>query len=132
MDETSIKILTNVGIFFEKIDDLNGIIIQRDILISDTKYDEVKKLIPNLKETLKSSIFTSVQKTANETQKWPLLNLVRQIFHKYGFNMEPIRKSDGYTEEGKKKYIRFFRIDKIKLDNNTYDNSNNSVVNDVC
>ena len=29
-------------------------------------------------------------------------------------NMEPIRKSNGYTKEGKKKYLRFFIIKKIK------------------
>ena len=28
--------------------------------------------------------------------------------------MEPIRKSNGYTQEGKKKYLRFFIIKKLK------------------
>ena len=28
--------------------------------------------------------------------------------------MKPIRKSDGYTKEGKKKYKRFFLITKVK------------------
>jgi hypothetical protein len=28
--------------------------------------------------------------------------------------MNPIRKSNGYTKEGKKKYLRFFMIKEIK------------------
>ncbi len=28
--------------------------------------------------------------------------------------MDPIRKSNGYTKEGKKKYLRFFSIKKLK------------------
>ena len=51
---------------------------------------------------------------AEAKQKWPLLNLVRQILKSNNYNMEPIRKSNGYTKEGKKKYLRFFIIKKIK------------------
>jgi hypothetical protein len=53
---------------------------------------------------------TSLQESAQTTQKWPLLNLVRQILHGYKYEMKPIRKSDGYTPEGVKKYKRFFEI----------------------
>ena len=55
---------------------------------------------------------TSLQKNAGKAQKWPLLNLVRQILSVYNYKMEPIRKSDGYTLEGVKKYKRFFQIKK--------------------
>jgi hypothetical protein len=55
---------------------------------------------------------TSLQKNADKSQKWPLLNLVRQILNVYDYKMEPIRKSDGYTLEGVKKYKRFFLIKK--------------------
>ena len=41
-------------------------------------------------------------------------SLVRQILKSNNYNMEPIRKSNGYTKEGKKKYLRFFIIKKIK------------------
>jgi len=57
---------------------------------------------------------TSLQTNADKSQKWPLLNLTRQILSVYGFKMTPIRKSDGYTKEGIKKYKRFFIIKKIE------------------
>jgi hypothetical protein len=94
--------------------------------LADNKYEEVKKLIPDLKQNYSSSLMTSLHKNADKTQRWPLLNLVRQILNTYRYKMEPIRKSDGYTLEGVKKYKRYFEIKKqhfITNDNN--DNHDN-------
>ena len=60
---------------------------------------------------------TRLQKNAEKSQKSPLLNLIRQILHIYGYNMEPIRKADGYTLEGVKKYKRYFLINKKLIQN---------------
>ena len=57
---------------------------------------------------------TALQKNAEKKQKWPLLNLIRQILKSLYFKMTPVRLSDGYTKEGKKKYRRLFLIEKIK------------------
>ena len=112
MDEDSKKILNTIGIIFESINDLDNFFIPREQLLSDLKYEEIKKLIPEIKKKFSSSLMTSLQKNAEKQQKWPLLNLVRQILNVYNFKMDPIRKSDGYTLEGKKKYKRFFQIKK--------------------
>jgi hypothetical protein len=119
MDETSKKIFQHVGIQFENINELDGMFIPREQVISMVKYEEVKKLIPDLKNVFSSSYMTCLQKPASKEQKWPLLNLVRQILGVYSFDMEPIRKSDGYTPEGIKKYKRFFHIKKRHLPENT-------------
>ena len=118
MDEDCKKILNIVGINIDSINELDDFFISREILLSDLKYEEVKKLIPDLKKKFSSSSMTSLQKNAEKEQKWPLLNLVRQILSNYGYKMEPIRKSDGYTLEGIKKYKRFFQIIK-KININT-------------
>jgi hypothetical protein len=112
MNEESKTILKIIGIEFNDVDDLNGLSILRDQLLSDNKYEEVKKLLPELKKIYSSSLMTSLQKNADKFQKWPLLNLVRQILSTHNYKMEPIRKSDGYTLEGVKKYKRYFLIKK--------------------
>lgn len=112
MNEESKTILKIIGIDFNEIDELNGLTIWREQLLSDLKYEEIKKLLPELKKIYSSSFMTSLQKNADKSQKWPLLNLVRQILNVYDFKMDPIRKSDGYTLEGVKKYKRYFLIKK--------------------
>jgi len=101
--------------------------IPREQLLSEAKYGEIKKIIPELKKNFSSSFMTSLQKNACKSQKWPLLNLIRQILSIYNYQMEPIRKSDGYTLEGVKKYKRFFQIKKkvsivVNLTDNTQSN----------
>jgi hypothetical protein len=110
MDEESKSVLKLVGLEFHEIKDINGHIIPREVLLSDAKYEEIKKLIPELKKKFSSSFMTSLQNNADKSQKWPLLNLVRQLLSVYEFKMKPIRKSDGYTLEGVKKYKRYFQI----------------------
>lgn len=126
MDEEIKTIFKNIGLETNQFEDLIGMLIPRETLLSDEKYDEIKHLIPDLKKNYSSSFMTSLQKNADKSQKWPLLNLIRQILHVYGYKMEPIRKSDGYTLEGVKKYKRYFlicknnnkEIKKIDLKNN--------------
>jgi uncharacterized protein YihD (DUF1040 family) len=112
MDEESKSVLKIIGFEFDELKDVEGSIIPREVLLSDNKYDEVKKLIPELKKNYSSSFMTSLQKNADKSQKFPLINLVRQILNVYHYKMEPIRKSDGYTLEGVKKYKRYFQIKK--------------------
>ena len=80
------------------------------MLLSDSIYDKIKKDIPKLKRILNSSTFTSVHKDADKNQKWPLINLIRQILKKYNYEFVPKRVCDGYTKDGIKKYKRFFEV----------------------
>lgn len=135
MDDEIKYIFKFIGLEVNNFHDLNGITISRDVLLSDNKYDEIKYLIPKLKQIFSSSFMTSLQKNAEHSQKWPLLNLIRQILHIYGYRMEPIRKADGYTLDGVKKYKRYFliinkntntEIKKIEIKN---DNHNEDIIN---
>ena len=112
MDEESKTILKIIGFEFDELKQLDGLIIPRETLLSDTIYEKIKSKIPELKKIYSSSFMTSLQKNADKSQKWPLLNLVRQILNVYYYKMDPIRKADGYTLEGIKKYKRFFQIKK--------------------
>jgi len=114
MDESSKKVLELAGIYFDNISQIDGQFIPREQFLSDNKYEEIKKLIPELKTKHSSSFMTSLQQNAEKAQRWPLLNIVRQILSKYNYKMTPIRKSDGYTLDGIKKYKRFFQIERKK------------------
>ncbi len=114
MDEIIKDIFSTIGISFALLEDNQEILIERELLICETKYLEVKDKIPNLKKYFSSSFLTSLQKKAAENQKWPLLNLVRQILKARLYHMKPIRKANGYTKQGVKLYKRFFLISKLE------------------
>lgn len=117
MDEEITNFLKLCNITFENEILLEGQFIPREIMLSDKTYELVKDKIPNLKKKLSSSSLTSLHKNAKQEQKWPLLNIVRQILKIYNYNMKPIRKANGYTKDGKKKYKRLFIINKINVVN---------------
>jgi len=126
--DSKCRIILNIaGIYFNDVKNLEGIFFPREQLLSDTKYDQVKKYIPNLKKKFSSSFMTSLQKKAEINQKWPLINLVRQILSVYKFILTPIRKCDGYTLEGVKKYKRFFKIVRKLEINNDYNLHDNTI-----
>jgi len=123
IDNVTKKILEKSGIFFlknETVENENAenenaepeILIERDSLLNNEIYNELKNEIIELKKMFSSSALTSLQKEADKKQKWPLLNLVRQVLHVYGYKMTPIRKCDGYTEDGIKRFKRYFSITK--------------------
>ena len=109
-----IIILETIDISYQTLEN-NEIMIEREIFLSKNKYDKVKEQIPHLKKVFSSSFLTALQKNADNKQKWPLLNLIRQILKKCNYTMYPIRKSNGYSQEGKKLFKRFFIIKKLKV-----------------
>ena len=115
IDEISKKILISSGIILNNQEHPDEILILRDPLLDNLIYESIKPDIVELKKTLSSTALTSLQKGAGKDQKWPLLNLVRQILNVYGYKMVPIRKCDGYTLDGVKKYKRYFQVVK-KID----------------
>ena len=108
------NLLKKCNILIESENYLNGMIIPRDILLSKEKFIELSDEIKEIRKSFSSSKLTSLQKTAKENQKWPLLNLVRQLLKVSGYRMLPKRQSNGYDKEGRKKFKRFFILEKMK------------------
>jgi hypothetical protein len=102
------------GINIEKVETLDGMIIERDMLLNNELYEKIMDDIKNLKQYFNSSYLTCLHSNAKERQKWPLLNLVRQILKSVSFSMQPKRISKGYDSEGKKIFKRVFIIQKLK------------------
>tara|TARA_B100000902_G_C27317399_1_gene922204 strand:- start:1429 stop:1812 length:384 start_codon:yes stop_codon:yes gene_type:complete len=112
-DKLLSKFLNNAGIVFTNIKEIEGMHIPREILLDTEKYKIAKESVPELKQLFSSSYLTCLQNPASDKQKWPLLNLVRQVLLSSGYNLKPKRLSDGYTKDGIKKYKRIFIIEKL-------------------
>ena len=110
IDKVSHYILQEIGLVFETADQLNGHFIPRELFINNDKYLQIKEKILELKNVFSSSFLTCLHSNAGNKQRFPLLNLIRQILNKYHYKMVPIRKSNGYTKDGIKLYKRFFII----------------------
>ena len=125
--------LEHIKVFLNKckivcsdLSDLNGITIPRVIFLDKELYLSIKDEIPILKQIFTSSALTGLQSNAEENQKWPLLNLVRQVLRSCNYKMTPKRISAGYTKDGKKIYKRMFIIESLK----STSHANSTVVND--
>lgn len=100
------------GLEIQNIENLSGMIIYRETLLSLETYNNVKSKINDLKSIISSSNHTCMHADAYKKQRWPLINIVRQVLRSIGYEMEPRRLSAGYTEEGKKIYRRIFVINR--------------------
>ena len=114
--EIIIKILKICGFVINNLTDLDNLLIPRNLLLNTDNYNNVKEYFEKLKKTpnFSSSTLTCLHRDAEKKQKWPLLNLVRQILKVKYYRMKPYRKSAGKDASGKKKYVRYFLIEKLK------------------
>lgn len=113
------QFLSTCGVVIcDNINEIDGTQIPREMLLCEKRYETAKQLIPDLRNILSSSYMTSLQSNAEKNQAWPLINLVRQVLKIYNYKMKPIRMSNGYTKDGKKKYKRAYVIEKLKDVNN--------------
>lgn len=106
-------ILNRIGIQFDEWKDIKGDEIDRGALLDDEMYKTIKDDIKLIKTHLSSSTLTSLQSNAESKQRWPLLNLVRQLLKINGLKLTPVRKANGYTKTGQKLFRRFFVIESI-------------------
>ena len=110
MNNLIIDIINILDISISKISDIKNRIILRDDLINNEKYEKIKSKIPELKKYLSSSSVTALQQNATSKQKYPLINLLRQILKIYDLKIISQRESNGYTKSGKKLYKIYYKI----------------------
>ena len=124
------RLITKMFKFFEielnEINDLIGIEIERDILLTNEAVTFLKSLQDEIKECgYKSGVLTSLFKNNVTNQRWPALNTMRQILKCNKLKMQPVTKSNGYNKvTGKKNILRSFIIVKLVPKNNTILNNN--------
>lgn len=111
MDKIYLDVLKEFGI--QNFEQLDGFLIERDALMNDEVYKRVSSNVSELKQYFSSSLLTSLQVNAEAKQRFPLVNFIRQLLRAKFYNMEPIRKANGYDKSGKKLYKRYFLIKKM-------------------
>tara|TARA_B100001778_G_C18409264_1_gene547983 strand:- start:235 stop:606 length:372 start_codon:yes stop_codon:yes gene_type:complete len=118
--DNDIKFLLNkIGLPISQECELEDQLVPREMFLDKNIYKKIYDEIPILKNYIKSSSNTCLHKNAETNQKWPLLNITRQILKNYNYKMSPIRKAEGYTEDGTKIYKRYFLISKCDISDNT-------------
>ena len=112
------KMLNIIGINYSALEDLQGKQINRDLLLEDNVVKEfmiLKQLIRS--SGYKSGKLTSLHKNNETHQKFPAINMVRQVLKCNGFKLTPYVVSIGYDQDtGKKLTKRYFNIHKIEND----------------
>ena len=116
IEQCVVELLQKSGFVVSDLKHLDGVMISRELLLDPEIYESVQENITLLKTVFSSSHHTCLQSSALEKQKWPLLNLIRQILKLYDYTLEPKRVCDGYDAHKKKKYKRYFVVKSLNVD----------------
>ena len=91
--------------------DIINITLKHDTFKSKTLINDLLNKVPNLKSYYNSSKLTCLHKNSLNKQKFPAINMFRQILKCNHFKMEPYVISKGYEKlSGKKIVVRYYRI----------------------
>lgn len=111
-----VNILAVLGITIKTEQDLFGVLIHRDDLLRVDIEQRLAEFVDTLKEKYKSSMLNCLHKNRDDKQKFPAINLVRQILKCNGYKLKPLVFSRGYSKHNGKKLVeRNFKI--VRLDN---------------
>ena len=104
---------------FDTLDDLEGKVIERDVLLMENVSKHLLSFQDKIKESgYKTGTLTSLHKNNNSKQKWPEVNILRQLLKCNGIKLRPFTKSNGYDKKtGKKNVIRYYRFEKLEEKN---------------
>ena len=112
------KMLNIIGINCETIEEVQGRQFPRDVLLDSQVVQELMVLKPLIRSSgYKSGKLTSLHKNNETHQKFPGINMVRQVLKCNGYKLTPYVVSLGYDQDtGKKLTKRFFNIHNIEND----------------
>ena len=97
----------------DRLEDLTNLTFPRETLIQKDNKEKLLELIPQLKEVYNSSYLTCLHDNSIYKQKFPAVNLVRQVLKCHHLALTPKIMSNGYEKTtGKKKVSRIFKIEK--------------------
>lgn len=108
--------MRTVGIEFREIDELVDKTVSRERLLEDTTVDHYNTVFKPQWRGLNYNTgkLTSLRKNNTESQKFPAVNMLRQILKCHKLHLKPHIKSMGYDPStGKKRYIHEYVIHRV-------------------
>ena len=116
VSEEITEIFKILGIKVKTEPELFNVLIHRDDLLRVDIEQNLTALINKLKEKYKSSKLNCLHDNRESKQKFPGINLVRQILKCNGYHLKPLVFSKGYSKHNGKKLVeRNFKV--IRLEN---------------
>ena len=118
-----VELFDAIDIKIKTREDLLNIILRQDTLKDRNLIEELYRKAPNLKSFYNSSKLTCLHKNSLDKQKFPAVNMYRQLLKCNNLKMEPYVVSKGYNKySGKKIVERFYRIKELKSKDDENDN----------
>ena len=95
-------------------EDLNNLTLSNIYLRSKEFNEKIVEMIPKLKKKYKSHKLTCLHKNSLEKQKFPTINMIRQILKCNYLKLQPYTVCKGYDKITKQKILeRYFIIKEI-------------------
>lgn len=112
------EIFNILSMTVESESDLFSVLVPRDLLLRVDIEQRLTELISNLKGKYKTSKLNCLHKNRESKQKFPGINLVRQILRCNGYHLKPVIYCRGYCKHSGKKIIdRNFKV--VRINNYT-------------
>lgn len=109
------KIFKIIDIDISTLEDIKNIEIERNVLLNENINNNFNKLLEECKDIYSSSKLTSLHNNRESKQKFPGINLLRQILKCNNLKLTPKITSYGYNKNtGKKLIKRSYIIIKIQ------------------
>jgi len=112
-EELLLRIFKILNYDVDQLEELTSITIQRDLLKGKKITEKILELVSELREVYNSAYLTCLHDNSIYKQKFPVINLIRQILKCNFLLMTPKVVSNGYEKvTGKKIVTRIFVIEK--------------------
>ena len=112
--ELMLELFRLIGYHVYEQNDLLDIMIMRDKLLEKTTNKILLDKVPELKKVYNTGYLSCLHDNSIYKQKWPAINLLRQILKCNFYHLTPKILSNGYDKlSGKKQVTRVFVIEKI-------------------
>ena len=127
-DKKKLKILKDLfsvlHIDIESKYDLINIELDRDILLKEPFYSYAIDYKDTLKKVYKSNTYNCLHSNSVSKQKFPSINLLRQVMKSNQLRLYPYYKSLGYDDNKKKIVKRYFIIQSLDESNESNESIN--------